>query len=55
LSTNKQHSLSNVVSLASAGVFSLLDTQVPFTGDDAEDPILEATDKALATFSFVTL
>jgi hypothetical protein len=25
--------------------------QVPTTGDDAEDPILEATDKALATFS----
>ena len=29
----------------------VLDAQVPTTGDDAEDPILEATDKALATFS----
>jgi hypothetical protein len=28
-----------------------LDAQVPTTGDEAEDPILEATDKALATFS----
>jgi len=25
--------------------------EVPTTGDEAEDPILEATDKALATFS----
>jgi hypothetical protein len=29
----------------------VLDAQVPTTGGDAEDPILEATDKALATFS----
>jgi hypothetical protein len=29
----------------------VLDTQVPTTGDDSEDPILEATDKTLATFS----
>jgi hypothetical protein len=28
-----------------------LDAQAPTTGDEAEDPILEATDKALATFS----
>ena len=29
----------------------VLDAQVPTTGDDTEDPILKATDKALATFS----
>jgi len=30
----------------------VLDTQVPTTGDDSEDSILEATDKALVTFSW---
>ena len=34
-----------------AAAAPVLDAQVPTTGDDAEDPILEATDKALATFS----